>query len=136
MKTPKNITLRGVLATGALVATLVTLGPVTGAAAETDGEATTESSVSREDRSAARTARAEARVELRAWLSARKEIHQVRVAATRAARESLRAALDSAASPEDRKAARSAFKDAMRAAKSAHDAAIADLGPRPVVSRG
>jgi hypothetical protein len=121
----------------ALLALLIVLAPAVGVSAQTDDDAPTESgsSPSREDRSVARAGREESRVELRAWLSSRKQMHQERSAAVREAREIMRTALAGATYPEQARAAKQAFREALRSAKAIHAAALAELGPRPVSSR-
>jgi len=89
----------------------------------------------REERAGRREDRQGQREKLRAWLEARKQITEERAAAVREARttlvETLRGTKDKAARVE----AKEAFQKAVASANEAHKAAIAELGPRPTLTK-
>lgn len=126
-----------------VAATLVvaTVGSGAGMASAEDGSesGTTTTQVERADRREERAGRREdrqgQREKLRAWLEARKQIAEERAAAVREARttlvETLRGTKDKAARVE----AKEAFQKAVASANEAHKAAIAELGPRPTLTK-
>lgn len=89
----------------------------------------------REERAGRREDRQGQREKLRAWLGARKQITEERAAAVREARatlvETLRGTKDKAARVE----AKETFQKAVASANAAHKAAIAELGPRPSLTK-
>jgi hypothetical protein len=140
MRTPTTTPRKTLIAIGASFVVAATLAvPVAPAfAQEADTDTSEEAGTpSREERAAERTerrnARQAARDALRAWLDERRSLVNERAATVKAARTTLQTALADADSPEERRAAREAFKQEIAAAKTAFEAGIAALGPRPTL---
>ena len=89
----------------------------------------------REERAGRREDRQGQREKLRAWLEARKQITEERAAAVREARTTLVETLRGTKDKTARVEAKEAFQKAVASANEAHKAAIAELGPRPTLTK-